>query len=78
MLIQIKNTIFAPCLIFNLLLMDYSYFIEHVKSFEGLRLKAYKCPSGVLTIGYGHTFGVVPNMSITKESASLLQFWMKS
>lgn len=23
--------------------------------FEGFRAKAYKCPSGVLTIGYGHT-----------------------
>jgi lysozyme len=26
-----------------------------VKHFEGLYLKAYKCPSGVWTIGYGHT-----------------------
>lgn len=26
-----------------------------VKSFEGLYLKAYKCPAGVWTIGYGHT-----------------------
>lgn len=29
--------------------------IEAIKSFEGLRLKAYQCPSGVTTIGYGHT-----------------------
>jgi lysozyme len=26
-----------------------------VKKFEGCRLKAYKCPAGVWTIGYGHT-----------------------
>lgn len=26
-----------------------------IKQFEGLRLKAYYCPAGVLTIGYGHT-----------------------
>jgi len=27
-----------------------------IKRFEGLRLKPYKCPSGVPTIGYGNTF----------------------
>jgi len=27
-----------------------------IKSFEGLRLKPYKCPAGVPTIGYGNTF----------------------
>lgn len=26
-----------------------------IKSFEGCRLTAYRCPSGVLTIGFGHT-----------------------
>lgn len=26
-----------------------------IMTFEGLRLEAYKCPAGVLTIGYGHT-----------------------
>ena len=26
-----------------------------IKNFEGVRLKAYKCPAGVITIGYGHT-----------------------
>ena len=29
--------------------------LELVKHFEGLYLKAYKCPAGVWTIGYGHT-----------------------
>jgi lysozyme len=28
---------------------------EFVAHFEGCRLKAYRCPAGVLTIGYGHT-----------------------
>jgi lysozyme len=26
-----------------------------IRKSEGLRLKAYRCPAGVLTIGYGHT-----------------------
>lgn len=26
-----------------------------IKRYEGCRLKAYRCPSGVLTIGYGNT-----------------------
>jgi lysozyme len=26
-----------------------------IKRFEGLRLEAYRCPAGILTIGYGHT-----------------------
>lgn len=25
-----------------------------IKRFEGQRLKAYQCPAGVWTIGYGH------------------------
>lgn len=40
-----------------------------IRQFEGLRLTAYKCPSGVWTIGYGHTSGVMPGMNITKEQA---------
>ena len=32
--------------------------INAIKGFETLQLKAYKCPAGVLTIGYGHTRGV--------------------
>lgn len=26
-----------------------------IKEFEGLRLSAYRCPAGIMTIGYGHT-----------------------
>ena len=40
-----------------------------VRQFEGLRLTVYRCPAGVWTIGYGHTFGVVPGMAITKGQA---------
>lgn len=29
--------------------------LELIKSFEGCELQTYVCPSGVLTIGYGHT-----------------------
>lgn len=29
--------------------------IDLIKHFEGCKLKAYKCPAGKWTIGYGHT-----------------------
>lgn len=29
--------------------------IDFIKKWEGVRLKAYRCGAGVLTIGYGHT-----------------------
>ena len=40
-----------------------------IKEFEGLRLKAYRCPAGVLTIGYGWTHGVKPGMVWTRHKA---------
>ena len=43
--------------------------IALIKEFEGLRLKAYKCPGGVWTIGYGHTVGVKPRMVISEAQA---------
>jgi len=43
--------------------------IELIKRFEGLRLKAYKCPAGMWTIGYGRTFNVSEGMEIPKEQA---------
>lgn len=44
-----------------------------IKESEGLSLKAYKCPSGVWTIGYGHTGkDVKKGMEITKEKATEL------
>lgn len=45
--------------------------IDLIKEFEGLRLKAYKDPVGILTIGFGHTRGVTQNMVITPEEAEL-------
>ena len=51
--------------------------LELIKEFEGCALKAYKCPAGVWTIGYGHT-GMVDGkpicagMTITKAKASEL------
>lgn len=43
--------------------------LQLIKSFEGCRLTAYKCPAGVWTIGYGHTAGVKQGMTITQEQA---------
>lgn len=43
--------------------------IQMIKEFEGCRLKAYKCPSGAWTIGYGHTLDVKQGMTITQEQA---------
>ena len=46
--------------------------INAIKGFETLELKAYKCPAGVLTIGYGHTRGVKRGQVITKVQADVL------
>jgi len=46
--------------------------IELIKRFEGLQLKAYKCPAGVMSIGYGHTKDVSPTDEITEEKATEL------
>lgn len=48
--------------------------LELVKEFEGLRLKAYKCPAAVWTVGFGHTSAagapvVTSNLVITKAEA---------
>lgn len=43
--------------------------LELIKSFEGCRLTAYKCPAGVWTIGWGHTKKVYECMSITQDEA---------
>lgn len=46
--------------------------IEKLKEFEGFRSKAYLCPAGVWTIGYGHTSGVRCGDIVTEESAEEL------
>lgn len=48
--------------------------IELIKGFEGLQLRAYKCSSGMWTIGYGHTAAAGPpsvteGMKISEEEA---------
>ncbi len=43
--------------------------IDLITKFEGFRARAYKCPAGVWTIGYGHTKGVKAGQSVTLEGA---------
>ena len=39
-----------------------------IKEYEGLQLMPYRCPAGVLTVGYGTTgAGVIEGMPWTKE-----------
>lgn len=46
--------------------------LDLIKSFEGLRLSAYRCPADIPTIGYGTTSGVKMGDTITKERAEEL------
>lgn len=39
------------------------------KDFEGLELKAYKCPAGKLTIGYGRN---LEDVGVTEQEANML------
>lgn len=43
--------------------------IALIKSFEGLYLRAYRCPAGVLTIGWGSTEGVREGAVISEDEA---------
>lgn len=43
-----------------------------IQSFEGCELTAYRDPVGVLTIGFGHTSGVVEGQTITLAEAEAL------
>lgn len=40
-----------------------------IKQFESLKTSAYRCPAGVLTVGYGHTAGVKEGDKITQTQA---------
>lgn len=40
-----------------------------IKEFEGCKLKAYKCPAGIWTIGYGWTHGVKEGDEWNQEMA---------
>lgn len=44
-------------------------FLIKVASFEGYRSSAYLCPSGKLTIGYGHTDGVKKGDKMSTDQA---------
>ena len=46
--------------------------VELVKGFEGFSQKAYLCPAGVPTIGYGHTGNIRPTDTITQTEAEAL------
>lgn len=43
--------------------------IDLIKRYEGLHLSAYLCPAGVWTIGWGHTKGVFPEMTVSTDEA---------
>ena len=43
-----------------------------IRQNEGLRLQAYICPSGIPTIGYGHTEGVKLGQKITEHQADVI------
>jgi Phage-related lysozyme (muraminidase) len=43
---------------------------ELVKRFEGFRSKAYLCPAGIRTVGYGHTLGVGANAFLSEPEAA--------
>lgn len=46
---------------------------QKIRSWEGCSYRAYRCPSGVLTIGYGHTGkDVKPDSIISREEAERL------
>ncbi len=45
------------------------FIVTQVKLWEGLRLRAYKCPGDDWTIGYGHTKGVTSGMVCTEQQA---------
>lgn len=46
--------------------------LSKIKDFEGFSATAYRCPAGVLTIGYGHTKNVALGMTITEDAANSL------
>lgn len=46
--------------------------INAIKGFEGFRSRAYRCPAGVWTVGYGHTKGVKAGTVVTEHQAEVL------
>lgn len=48
--------------------------IAHIKAHEGYRSKAYRCPAGVWTCGYGHTKGVTAHTTCDMAKA---EAWLR-
>lgn len=46
--------------------------LDFIRNEEGCELKAYLCPAGKWTIGYGHTAGVTEGMTISQAHAEEL------
>lgn len=55
----------------GLCITNFEKIATYTRQFEGLRLKPYTCPSGKLTIGYGHN---LEDNGITKEMAEDLLY----
>lgn len=49
--------------------------IDKLKQLEGYQAKAYRCPAGVWTCGYGHTKGVTARTVCDKAKA---EEWLRS
>jgi lysozyme len=45
---------------------------ELIKKYEGCRLKAYKCPAGIWTIGFGHTGNIKEGQTISQAEVDRL------
>ena len=43
-----------------------------IKNYESLRLQAYRCPAGIVTLGYGHTRTARLGQTITEQPATAL------
>jgi len=43
--------------------------VKQIALWEGFRSRAYSCPAGILTIGFGHTRGVKPGDVCSREEA---------
>ena len=54
--------------------MKFEELVEKVKEFEGFRKTAYRCPAGVLTIGYGRTENVKENETTNVSRETI---WLK-
>lgn len=42
------------------------HFLAQLKRHEGLKLEAYRCPAGALTVGYGHNCDVWPVLGVNR------------